>query len=346
MSILNEALNKVLLKEDFEQDGFYVYHGTKAESIDSLGEAGFDRVFTDSNGGNMYGPGVYSTYKLARGYQNTNGTYGACLLKMKVKSLRNFIIYDRDIAMKIYGNPSIDFQLRKIFTPVQYQELVSSRYIDYDKICNTRGDMYTSTCALSLITSLRSYHPNLYYCINGYIFFGHNDGYVCLIEDFKNVYPVAITKDGGQTFEPFKEGKTFEKFSKNDVDIRWVLGKHNYDLYKSLDFCPYSFINGFARIIKDGKANYLYRKKPFTEGPISPVWFNEAPETFNNQGNCLVMVGGEKFIIHLDKASNTFSVHYDDGSYLCKLDDFGRFINNASGAFKAVMHSSDEEDDY
>lgn len=341
MSLISEAYNKALLKEDFESDGFYVYHGTRREFLDSLGEAGFERIFTAANGGNMYGPGVYSTYRLARGYQNTNGTYGSYLLKMKVKSLRSFVIYDKDIAMKVYKNPSIDFQLRKIFTPEQYQELRNSRYIDYDKVCNTRGDTYTSTCALHLIQGLMSYHPDLYYSINGYIFFGHNDGYVCLIEDFKNVYPVGISKDGGNTFEPFNAD---EKYSKNDVDIKWQLGKRNYALYKSLDDMPYHYTNNFARIVKDGKCNFLYRGKPFEEGPISPVWFNEAPETFNNKGNCLVLLGGDKLILHLDSKTKQFYVYYEDGTYLCNLNDLASFVDPSTNSLKTFTFDDTDDD--
>lgn len=341
MNLISEAYNKALLKEDFESDGFYVYHGTRREFLDSLGEAGFERIFTAANGGNMYGPGVYSTYKLATGYQNTRGTYGSYLLKMKVKSLRSFVIYDKDIAMKVYKNPSIDFQLRKIFTPEQYQELRNSRYIDYDKVCNTRGDTYTSTCALHLIQGLMSYHPDLYYSINGYIFFGHNDGYVCLIEDFKNVYPVGISKDGGNTFEPFNAD---EKYSKNDVDIKWQLGKRNYALYKSLDDMPYHYTNNFARIVKDGKCNFLYRGKPFEEGPISPVWFNEAPETFNNKGNCLVLLGGDKLILHLDNKTKKFVVYYEDGTYLCDLDDLASFVDPSTNSLKTFTFDDTDDD--
>ena len=346
MSNLIKEAYKKLLTEDFESDGFYVFHGTRSDSIEGLGEAGLERVFTDSNGGNMYGPGVYSTYKLATGFQNTRGTYGSWLLKMKVKSLRSFVIYDKDIATKIYKNPSIDFQLKKILTPEQYQELRNSRYIDYDKVCNTRDDTYTSTCALHLIQTIMRYHPTIYYSINGYIFYGHNDGYVCLIEDFKNVYPVAVTKDGGKTFQPFDGGKTFEKYAKNDVDIKWQLGKRNYDLFKSLDDIPFHYTNNFARIMKGGKYNFLFRGKPFEEGPISPVWFNEAPETFNDKGNCLVSLSGDRLILHLDKKDKKFYVYYEDGSYLCELDALDLFVDPSTNSLKTVSFDDEDEDDF
>jgi hypothetical protein len=186
-----------------------------------------------------------------------------------------------------------------------------------------------------------NYHPDLYYSINGYIFFGHNDGYVCLIEDFKNVYPVGISKDGGNTFEPFNAD---EKYSKNDVDIKWQLGKRNYALYKSLDDMPYHYTNNFARIIKDGKCNFLYRGKPFEEGPISPVWFNEAPETFNNKGNCLVLLGGDKLILHLDSKTKQFYVYYEDGTYLCNLNDLASFVDPSTNSLKTFTFDDTDDD--
>lgn len=343
MSILSEAYRS-LINEDFEKDGFYVYHGTQSDSLKGLADAGFERIFTASNGGNMYGEGVYSTYKLATGFQNTRGTYGSYLLKLRVKSLRNFLSYDKDIAMKLYKTDSIDEQLRKILSNEDYITIRNSRYIDFDKICNTRNDTYTSTCALSLIQALLHYHPSIYYKINGYIFYGHNDGYVCLINDFKNVYPVALTRDGGRTFEPIPETKNFKDFGVNDVDLKWVLGKYNYSLYKSLDYCPYNFIKNFARIIKNGKCNYLYKGKPVKEGPISPVWFDEAPETFNSKNNAIVIVGGERLILHLNPNEKKFYVYYDDGRYLCDLDSLDFYIDSNSNKMKEFELDNPDED--
>lgn len=343
MSILAEAYRNIL-NEDFEKDGFYVYHGTGPEALNGLFDAGFERIFTSSKGGNMYGAGVYSTYKLASGFQNTNGTYGNYLLKLKVKSLRNFVIYDKNIAMKVYKTDSIDEQLKKILSPEEYSTVRNSRYIDYDKVCNTRGDIWTSTCAYNLIQGLLNYHPSIYYKINGYIFYGHNDGYVCLISDFKNVYPVALTKDGGKTFDPIPETKNFKDFGVNDVDLKWVLGKYNYELLKSLDFCPYNFTNNFARVIKNGKCNFLYRGKPLKEGVISPVWFDEAPETFNKKNNAIVTIGGERLILHLNPSEKKFYVYYDDGRYFCELESLDFYIDQYTNKMREFQMDDPDED--
>ena len=43
MNLIGKAYKKILT-EDFEHDGFYVYHGTKSDSLNGLGEAGLDHL--------------------------------------------------------------------------------------------------------------------------------------------------------------------------------------------------------------------------------------------------------------------------------------------------------------
>ena len=109
---------------------------------------------------------------------------------------------------------------------------------------------------------------------------------------------------------------------------------------KELDEVPYYFINGFAKVKKNGKFNFLYRKKPLAQGVISPVWFDYAPDTFSKQGRANVVVDGETFIIKLDQKTNIFYVYYADGKYLCRLDSFKIFLENV----KSQIADDDDED--
>lgn len=328
-----------LLNEEFEKDGgFYVYHGTSPTAEEGISKLGFERFFTGSRGGNMYGAGIYSTYKLSTQGQNARGVYGNMMFKLKVKSLKDFIIYDPDIAVKVYGTPSVEFQLKKILSPNSFEKIKKDYY--YPKYINTNGTLTTSTCALALCEYLRYNDPEATYKINGFIFSGNHDGWVCFIKDFKNAYPVEISNDCGKTWRPFEGSKTLQEFGIDDVDLRWQLGKHNYQLMKELDEVPYYFINGFAKVKKNGKFNFLYRKKPLAQGVISPVWFDYAPDTFSKQGRANVVVDGETFIIKLDQKTNTFYVYYADGKYLCRLDSFKIFLENV----KSQVEDDDDED--
>ncbi len=328
MGLLKNISNK-LLKEDFERDGgFYVYHGTKPTAEEGISRLGFERFFTASNGGNMYGAGIYSTYKLSTQGQNARGAYGNVMFKLKVKSLKDFIIYDPDIAVKVYGNTSIEFQLKKILSPQSFEKIKNDYY--YQKYINSNGTQTTSVCALALCEYLRYNDPEASYKINGFIFSGNHDGWVCFIKDFKNAYPVEISNDNGKNWKPFKGSETLKEFGMDDVDLRWQLGKHNYQLSKELDEVPYYFINGFAKVRKGSKYNFLYRKKPLSQGVISPVWFDYAPDTFSNQGRANVVVDGNTYIIKLDNKTNKFYVYYSDGKFICNLDLFGKFLTNIS----------------
>lgn len=338
MRFFSSIINS-LLKEEFEKDGnFYVYHGTSPTAEEGISKLGFERYFTGSRGGNMYGAGIYSTYKLSTQGQNARGVYGNMMFKLKVKSLKDFIIYDPDISTKVYGTPSVEFQLKKILSPNSFDKIKNDYY--YNKYINSNGTTTTSTCALALCEYLRYNDPEAMYKINGFIFSGNHDGWVCFIKDFKNAYPVEISNDCGRTWKPFKGSETLKEFGIDDVDLKWQLGKHNYQLMKELDEVPYYFINGFAKVRKNGKYNFLYRKKPLAQGVISPVWFDYAPDTFSNQGRANVVVDGETFILRLDAKTNSFYVYYADGKYLCRLDEFGRLLANA----KMQVIDDDDED--
>jgi hypothetical protein len=349
MSLFGNIANK-LLKEDFEADGsFYVYHGTRDSALDGISKKGFERFFSASNGGNLYGAGLYTTYKLSTQGQNAHGAYGQVMFKLRVKSLRNFIIYDADIAKRIYGKLDVDAQLRQILNNDQYQRIRNCgnlggwRSYDYNKLINSRNEEKSSVCALDMCRYFDNNDKEAGYRINGYIFKGNHDGFVCFLRDFKNAYPVEVSNDCGRTWKTFEGDKTLKEFGIDDVDLRFQLGKHNYQLMQELDEIPYYFINGFAKVSKGGKYNYLYRKKPLAEGVISPVWFDYAPETFSNQGRANVVVNGETFIIKVGDNAD-FYVYYKDGKFLCSLDNFGRVYSMMRS--NHISYEEDSEDDF
>lgn len=347
MSLFGDV-SKQILKEDFERDGnFYVYHGTRDSALDGISKTGFERFFTSTNGGNLYGAGLYSTYKLSTQGQNAHGVYGQVMFKLRVKSLKNFIIYDPDIAIKVYGKLDVDSQLKQILTPEQYQRIRNCgsasngwNSYDYSKLINSRNDEKSSVCALDMCRYFERCDPEAGYKVNGYIFKGNHDGYVCFMRDFKNAYPVEISNDCGVTWKPFKGSETMKEFGIDDVDLKFQLGKHNYQLMQELDEVPYYFINGFAKVKKNGKFNFLYRPKPLAQGVISPVWFDFAPETFTKRGTANVVVDGDTYILKLDPKTNTFYVYYSDGKYLCKLDVFDKFLSAMNN------QEFDDDDDF
>jgi hypothetical protein len=405
-NLLLNALNDRLLAEEIvNKNEIYVYHCAHIESLDSIGKTGFERYFSAKGVGNAYGSGIYSTFDLKSSIKNAleDKGYGRVILKCKVKSLRNFLIYIPEIASKVYGNPSIDFQLQKILGDKEYQKLKNSTGFPnsyhhwcvgnniYNLITNKVNVPYTSYCCHA-VDWYAWKNPVVDASVEGFIFKGPVDGIVCILRDFKVAYPVEVCysvqngeflRNGGDrwqainhpdtidtnlvSFEPFKTSEDFEDFAKNDVDLLRQIRKlgwwDKFDTYT----CPYCsgtgrprwgnglycagcygegyrpkvpeyFTNNFARVKKDGKYNYLYRKN-YTHGVISPIGFDEAPMTFDRNNQALVKIGEKTFIIKLTEPPIKFTVYSTDGEYVCDLKQLDLAINNDSDG-------SDEEIDW
>ena len=377
-NILQNAMNNYLLNEEITKNGnIYVYHVAKLETIPSIADVGFERYYTANGVGNAYGPGVYTTFDINSSVRNARrGEYGRVILKCKMKSLDGFLIYDKNVAQSIYGaNYTLDGQLRTILPNDVYNKLRRFRGRS-NKFWNSYGadsvyEMITDNPRLGIPRDHTSncahasdwyagFNPDYDVCINGYVFNGPHDGYVCIVRDFKNLYPVEISydiekrKSGNRIdFKPFEEGKHFNEFAKNDIDLVLQLRKLGmldmFDKYtckacggtgevRNGSYCgkcwgtgkrpcvPDYFIDGFARVKMNGKYNYLY-KETFKNGPISPIGFDAASETFSKDGTAMVEIGNDRFMLKMNKKPFGFLVYSADGKYLCNLNDLPNYLD-------------------
>ena len=56
------------------------------------------------------------------------------------------------------------------------------------------------------------------------------------------------------------------------------------------------------------------------------------------------MLGGDRLIIHLDEKTKEFYVYYEDGTYLCKLDDLSSFVDPSTNSLRTFSADDSEED--
>jgi len=250
----------LLLEEIVSKNEIYIYHCAHYEDLESIGETGFERFFSAKGVGNAYGSGIYSTFDLQSSIKNAlEDKYGEVILKCKVRSLRNFLIYVPDIARQVYGNASIDFQLQKILTKEDYNKLKNETRFPSSHHFWVHGDniyklitndpslgipqTHTSNCCHA-VDWYAWKNPTVDAAVDGFIFRGPVDGVVCILRDFKVVYPVeyslsihngdysraggdvwagrrdaSLTRPDLITFQPFKTSENFEDFAKNDVDL-------------------------------------------------------------------------------------------------------------------------------
>ena len=82
-----------------------LYRVAGSEQLDSIFTYGYNRAYTATRGGNMYGPGVYCTFNLRDSIENLNKEYGDCIVEMRlIGGFRNFIIFDERLARQTYGD--------------------------------------------------------------------------------------------------------------------------------------------------------------------------------------------------------------------------------------------------
>lgn len=198
--IFKQYVENLIVEQIYGKQTF-VYHGSKSQPEDIIGIMK-DEYFKP--GAAMYGRGFYSIYELEPGYKTLNGEYGNYLYKFKVKVL-NFISFDKDIAIKIWGKDlTIYEQLIKIGID---EEVLKNALLDYSFLNEP----------LELLDGYTAKYAHEIYSIflgkaNGVFFYGEQDGPVCIIYDTSLLTPFAWTKIEEKQTE-FK----WNKFEESDI---------------------------------------------------------------------------------------------------------------------------------
>ena len=203
--------SKELVSEDITSGSVIVYHRTGGEStVEGIASDGY-RV----GSGAMYGPGVYTTYTLeSQLYDNMVKAYGNVIIESKVKSMKNFLIFDYGVAIKIYGNKNytLDKQLRIIlggkFDKYRNDENLK-KLIEQISVVK-----YTSDVAVTFTRKFKDILSN----IAGIVFTGGNDGNVLICYDRKNVEPIRYTMDEGVTWKNILDKNVYQRIKGYDPE--------------------------------------------------------------------------------------------------------------------------------
>ena len=191
--LLLSLIRETLLLEEVYGAQATVYHGTKSNPESLIPMILKDKFKPGKGDGAMYGKGLYTVYD-PEGTQTMSGGYGDWVIKFKV-NLYGYIIFDADIAEKVYKSP---------LTPVQQaQELGYSDEVvaRLKTIKQPRGlpDKITAALAYQAFSAL-------HYDVKGIVFTGERDGRVAVIYDPSTVVPMSwkrILKDGELVNEPW-----------------------------------------------------------------------------------------------------------------------------------------------
>ena len=166
-----------------------LYRVAFQDQVPNIFKYGYNRAFTGTKGGNMYGPGVYCTFRLEDSIYNckTKPEYGNCIIKMKlIDGFKNFIIFDERLARKVYGNSwRISDQLQNVAKLSREEAKNLERQLSY------QSDLYHGRTAPAALRLWHSYDSSIFknHGVRGLIYKGNRDGHCALPYDFSSVIP-------------------------------------------------------------------------------------------------------------------------------------------------------------
>lgn len=331
------------------ESGVPLYHrpkdsrtGDPLAIIKSLMKYGFSREYTGSNGGNMYGPGVYNVINLKSSNESATG-YGSYIVRSYLLGgYKNFLIFNADIAKEVYGNnwwigdqimmlcpPKIATQILnrvKLYMNDNRGNVFVYKNYNGEDDENTLGRhrmVRTSDAAVSITNLLGGNISNTK--IRGIQYSGGHDGDCAFVRNFSEVIPHSYSKDNGKTWiTAITDELIYRAAHELDVDASLRDAKDESGNRHFDDVADRS-INGYVITYKNigdkKKANYY---EVAENKLISEVWFDMALN-FDEDGFAKVMYAGQKFFI----------TKYEDGEYVacdettmpvCYLKDLPQFV--------------------
>jgi hypothetical protein len=236
-NILKEEVSKIL-NEDITSGSAIVYHRTGKggySPVEGIAADGF-RV----GNGAAYGIGVYTTYNLKSQLTDYMKIYGNIIIECKVNSLDKFLIFDYDIAKKVYGerNYTLDNQLRLIlgneWKEYKNNEILKKLIEEIPKLS------YTSEVAKPFYDEFRT---TIIKKLRGLVFRGAHDGNVLISYDRENVKPIRYSEDDGKTWKNILNKNIYQRTKrynpKKSIYYQHILNKIDT---KNMDKSDYEFI--------------------------------------------------------------------------------------------------------
>ena len=217
------------LNEDITASRMIVYHRTGKKTGFNPSKNIADVGYNIGKGG-FYGYGVYTTYDLESQLNDgMRNTYGNIIIESKILDMSKFLIFNYDIAKKIYKSRyQFGYQLKQILGKKEWLNYKNNN--DIKDIHNTLDEgiiKYTSNLAQDFYISFRD---SILRKLNGMIFTGENDGNVLVVYNRRNIEPLRYSEDDGQTWTNVRNVKTYQRIKdsdeyKNNIELQHILNK-------------------------------------------------------------------------------------------------------------------------
>ena len=217
------------LNEDITASRMIVYHRTGKKTgfnpSKNIADIGYN-----IGKGDYYGYGVYTTYDLESQLNNNmRNTYGNIIIESKILDISKFLIFNYDIAKKIYKSRyQFRDQLEQILGKKEWLNYKNNDDIKDIHYTLDEGNVeYTSKLARDFSKLFRD---SILRKLNGMIFTGENDGNVLVVYNRRNIEPLRYSEDDGQTWTNVRNVKTYQRIKdsdeyKNNTEIQHILNK-------------------------------------------------------------------------------------------------------------------------
>jgi hypothetical protein len=246
------------LNEDITASRMIVYHRTGKKTgfnpSKNIADIGYN-----IGKGDYYGYGVYTTYDLESQLNNNmRNIYGNIIIESKILDISKFLIFNYDIAKKIYKSRyQFRDQLEQILGKKEWLNYKNNHTIKDIHYTLDEGNVeYTSKLARDFSKLFRD---SILRKLNGMIFTGENDGNVLVVYNRRNIEPLRYSEDDGQTWTNVRNVKTYQRIKdsdeyKNDTEIQHILNKiENEGL-------PIGFVKKMPEKYQDYILNHLSKK--------------------------------------------------------------------------------------
>lgn len=302
-----EEVNNGITLYHRPKDATVTVGGKRMSVIDSIFKYGFNREFTSSNGGNMYGAGVYTVYTLKSSNEKARG-YGSAILKLKlIGGYNDFLIFSQQLAQQTYGNRwHIKQQIVDLFPKEIATKILNNvKLVMHDDRASFDNMIKSSIPVYEIIRLLGESDMNKSKC-RGIVYNGGHDGACCFIRDFSSVIPVAISYDNGKTWQNRLTEDLLDRIN-NEVDTHFQLGAN-----KEFKDVADKAINGYTMVWnKEGKVNYVPAN---SNKVISDIWFDNG-EPWKKTDDGLLWT-------NVKYGGYTIKILFEDGQYMVYDEDW------------------------
>jgi hypothetical protein len=328
----------ILSEELYQNNTATIFHRTSSfERVQGMMNGGFT-----AGGGAFHGPGLYTTYTLEG---TTNLGYGPYVIKLKVKNLKSYFVFEPDVAKQIHGNNwKLKDQARILKLTLK---LTDEQWQKYQKISET-GRFGSAAASQALIKD--EYFLWQHGC-KGIVYNGENDGKcICVYAPYEGLQFLAYANAPRPTTVDFIE-KNWVKSGK-DVSIRSIsklkfpqnIGttsvEKQYDLEKEKNI-PSKILNQIYDDLKIGK--YVKLKLYLRKNKLSDEDVHNLLEVARNKNEMINFIIKNKTELSSKNVSDLL-LHASNKERMAEIlgsDNINKLSD--SGVYDLLNYASDKE---